>query len=309
MKFLFLFLMFPLLAQAQTLPGDSVINIASLRNTVNYLSADSLRGRLTGSAGALSAADYIATRYAAIGLITQSNKSGYFDSFPAYHQKKVTGVNIVGLLPAEIPNDSFVIFSAHYDHIGVGRDLALNKDFRSDDDIYNGANDNASGVAALLELAQYYSNLAGRRYNLLFIAFAGEELGMVGSSAYVKKTYLKVIKAMINLEMLGRPGTGGCYIISFGNRKLKNQLNENLKRSTGEEKDFFRSDPYYGEELVYRSDHYPFTRKVKNAFTIMATSPTDEFYHTVDDEYETIDFDFLLTATRKIALACELFIK
>jgi len=189
-----------------------------------------------------------------------------------------------------------------------GDAIEYNKDYRPDDATFNGANDNATGVAAVLELAKYYIAQKSNRYNLLFIAFAGEELGLIGSTHFSKRINTSKVKAVINLEMLGRGTNNNCFIITLGNNRIKKILNNHLKKSyPNETKNYFTDDRYFEEDLAHRSDHYPFARKIKNTFTIMSTSPTDIFYHSVDDEYDTIDFDFLLKATCNIALACEYF--
>jgi Zn-dependent M28 family amino/carboxypeptidase len=291
--------------------ADSIIKKESLQYTVSFLSADSLKGRLTGSQGVHQAALFIAEKFKTTGLTSYPGKHDFYDSFPLTHnRKKITGVNVVGYLPSQAGIDTTVIFSAHYDHIGQGDDLEYNKNFSSEDDIFNGANDNATGVAALLELATYYAHARNNQYNLLFIAFAGEEMGLIGSTAYVKKTDTKQIKAVINLEMLGRPANGNCFIVTLGNNKVKNYLNKALEKTRGTESGkFFASDTFYEDELKYRSDHYPFAHKIKQAFTIMASSPQDIYYHSVDDEVGTIDFNFLATATKNIAIACEYFLR
>ncbi|MEO6722767.1 MAG: M28 family peptidase [Ferruginibacter sp.] len=308
--FFFLIIFCPLFSVGQVTLADSIIQINSLQETVAFLSKDELQGRLTGSEGAITAANYIAEKFKAAGLNPVAGRENYFDSFTVKQLgKKIIGLNVIASLPGNPGNDTTVIFSAHYDHIGKGNDLEYNKDYRADDDIYNGANDNATGVAALLELAKYYSVQKNNRYRLLFIAFAGEEMGLLGSEAYVKKIKPSLVKAVINLEMLGRPAHNNCYIISIGNSRLIKILNSSLDKEKSTDEKFFGSDPYYDENLSQRSDHYPFARRIKNAFTIMASSPTDEFYHSVDDEYNTIDFDFVLKATRNIALAAEYFVR
>ena len=306
---LFSFVFLPCVAAGQLIVTDSLVTLNSLQESVAFLSRDEMKGRLTGSEEATIAAKYIAEKFEAAGLKTLAEKE-YYDSFPLKNYgKKITGLNVIASLPGEAGNDTMVIFSAHYDHIGKGDDLEFNKDYRNDDDIFNGANDNATGVAALLELAKYYSAKKLNRYNLLFIAFAGEEMGLLGSEAFVKKIKPSLVKAVINLEMLGRPANNNCYIITLGNNKLVKILNASLNKHQPGLNNFFGSDPYYDDNLSHRSDHYPFARKIKNAFTIMASSPADEFYHSVDDEYSTIDFEFVAKATRNIALAAEYFIR
>lgn len=312
MKYIFyIVFILPVLLKGQSLNTDSLITKACLQETVSFLSADTLQGRLTGSQGAVIAANFIADKFSLLGLHYMTGHDNYHDTFPArIYGKKITGVNVIGLIPSSTGNDTMIIFSAHYDHIGKGDDLEYNKDYRNDDEIFNGANDDATGVAALLGLAKYFSAKKSNHYNIAFIAFAGEELGMVGSTDLADRINTKKLKAVINLEMLGRPAHNNCYIISLSNRKLRTYLNDELKNAgVSGDKKFFSLDPYYDEDLAHRSDHYPFARKIKNAFTIMATSPKDKFYHTVEDEYDTIDFDFLLEATKNIALASEYFTK
>ncbi|MBC7890319.1 MAG: M20/M25/M40 family metallo-hydrolase [Ferruginibacter sp.] len=310
MKYLSIFLfLFAGASKGQPLLADSTIKQLSLAETIFFLSQDSLKGRLTGSEGANIAATFIAARFKSSGLQPVARNEGYFDHFTAnYYGKKIPAKNVVGALPGKFTNDTMVIFSAHYDHIGQRDDLPFNKDYSYQDDIFNGADDNATGVAALIELARYYKAQNNNRYLLLFVAFSGEEMGMLGSEYSLKKTNPGMIKAVINLEMLGRPDNKNCFIVSFRNTSLRNILNGQLKKYQGTGAEFFfKNDPYPDENLSSRSDHYPFARKIKNAFTIMGSSPADIHYHSVDDEYETIDFEFLLKATKNIALACEYF--
>lgn len=294
---------------AQSSPVDSLITLKSAQQTLYYLSSDDLKGRLTGSEGSLMAAAYIAAKFDSIGLEPAPGSNDFFDNYTAnFEGRKIPAKNVVGAIPGQGSNDTMVIFSAHYDHLGQGNDLPYNKDYSYRDDIFNGANDNATGVAALLELANYYKAKSANRYLLLFIAFSGEEMEMLGSSDFMKRTRAGTVKSVVNLEMLGRPIDGKCFVVSFSPSAIRNMLNKNLVAARpGTTEKFFENDPYIGQELDRRSDHYPFARKIKNAFTIMGSSPEDMYYHSVDDEYETIDFEFLIKATRNIALACEPF--
>ncbi|MCW3092848.1 MAG: secreted peptidase family, partial [Ferruginibacter sp.] len=167
----------------QRIPTNRLISKELLQETVLFLSQDSLQGRLTGSRGADIAAAFIAASFDSIGLQPRTGFDGYFDHFTAdFNRKKIPAKNVVAAIPGNITNDTMVIFSAHYDHIGKGNDLPYNKDYTYQDDIFNGANDNATGVAALLELARYYKSQKNNRYLLLFIAFSGEEMEMLGSA-------------------------------------------------------------------------------------------------------------------------------
>lgn len=310
MKYLLIFCFcFSFTAKAQRNIADSVITKTALSNTVKFLSHDSLQGRFTGSKGANTAAQFIIGQYKSTGLVPVEKYSDYIDSFPVGTKRHpVSGFNIVGALPGKITNDSIVIFSAHYDHVGRGYDLPYNKDFDSGDDIFNGANDNASGTAALLELAKYYAAAKNNRYLLLFIAFSGEELGLIGSTHFAKTIDAGKIKTVINMDMLGRSPNEKCYVFTLGRDKFKKPLNKQLMTMDSSiRENFFTGDPYPEEKLGSRSDHYPFALKKINAFSISSSAGDDIYYHTNKDEYDTIDFDFLLSATKNIALACSIF--
>ena len=119
-----------------------------------------MQGRLTGSKGAENAAIYIRESFKENSIHPLQGINNYFDSFGVYIKKiRVTGINVVGAIPSNCNNDSIVIISAHYDHVGQGNDLFINNNHNKYDSIYNGADDNASGTAAMLEIAKYYTKL------------------------------------------------------------------------------------------------------------------------------------------------------
>ena len=184
----------------------------AISEDVRHLADDSLAGRLTGSPGADSAAAYLARRFAQAGL--QPAAGGWFQSFtvakdaPAAAQAGVAGAaarNVVGLLPGRDPTlrNEIVIVGAHYDHLGRGGFGALDPD--STGKIHNGADDNASGAAALIHIAARLAASPPAR-SVLFIAFTGEEEGLLGSEYYIHHPLygLDHTVAMINLDMVGR---------------------------------------------------------------------------------------------------------
>jgi Peptidase family M28/PDZ domain len=183
-----------------------------LLDDVKYLSADRLAGRMTGTPGADSAARYIARRFAESGLTSPS--SGWLQDFtisvgaPAAHHAgagELRGSNVVGVLRGRDPTlrTEAIVVGAHYDHLGMGGPFALDPD--SVGVVHNGADDNASGVAALIAIAQ---SLGPRRpaRTVIFVAFAGEELGLLGSAYYVKHPVVPMAQTvgMVNLDMVGR---------------------------------------------------------------------------------------------------------
>jgi hypothetical protein len=179
---------------------------------IKFLSDDRLDGRLTGSPGADTAAAYLARRFKAVGL--QPAAGGWFQRFTVArdapvaqhaHVAGLTGSNVIGLLPGRDPvlRNETVIVGAHYDHLGLGGFGSLDPD--STGKVHNGADDNASGAAMLIQIAKRLA-VAPPARTVVFIAFSGEELGLLGSAHYVKEPIypLSTTLAMINLDMVGR---------------------------------------------------------------------------------------------------------
>lgn len=183
--------------------------LQDLRVDVIYLSSDDLEGRATGSHGAHLAGDYIASRFEDLGL-TPHGTDGWFQPFefvthPNPHDSTVvvhtSGRNVIGYLDAGA--DETVIVGAHYDHLGYGGEGSRAP---GDSAIHNGADDNASGVAGLLEIARRLEDNGMKANNVLFIAFSGEEEGLFGSKYFVNHPTIALdrVKYMINLDMVGR---------------------------------------------------------------------------------------------------------
>lgn len=285
---------------------DSIITLQSLHQTISALAHDSMKGRSTGSLSMLYSAEYIAGRLKEAGVKPIAGNDGYFSYFEInnirpYLKKAIGGINVMGAIKGKISPDTMVIFSAHYDHIGY-------MDFENGNDtIYNGANDDASGIATLIELSKYYKLKDNNRYSLVFVAFSGEELGLLGSHEFASTLNKKQVFAIINFDMLGRQmdeNRQKAMVIGDNAHNIISKLNEQLKRGES----FFIPDQYPKEQLMSRMDHYSFSG-YKNCFSIVCSSPTDKYYHTVKDEISTIDFDFLLSATRNIAKSCEYFVR
>ena len=192
--------------------AQSTADGVTLLNDVRYLSDDRLTGRLIGTPGADSAAAYLARRFKEVGL--RAAPGGWFQPFtvsrdaPAAIHAGIGGAigkNVIGVLPGRNPElrNDIVIVGAHYDHLGPGGFGALDPD--STGKIHNGADDNASGVSALIHIATKLAALPPSR-TVVFIAFSGEEAGLLGSDYYVKNPVFPLARtyAMVNLDMVGR---------------------------------------------------------------------------------------------------------
>lgn len=194
-------------AWAQT-PNNA---LQQLKVDVVYLASDLLEGREAGKKGEEHAAEYIASRFAAIGLLPKGDAGGWFQHFEfnfnanphgtgALESRK--GKNVVGYIDNKA--STTVIIGAHYDHLGFGG--AGNSRDTGGPAIHNGADDNASGVAALLFVADELKKSKIKKNNYLFLAFSAEELGLVGSKKFIesKSIDLKKVNYMINMDMVGR---------------------------------------------------------------------------------------------------------
>ncbi|MFN5712703.1 MAG: M20/M25/M40 family metallo-hydrolase [Bacteroidota bacterium] len=200
---------------AQSIYAQS-IEKDKIKSHITYLASDELKGRGTGTAEELKAAEYIAQQFAAVKIKPMGEKGGYLQSHqfnePANPHatgtdtagKKRNLVNVIGYLDNGAKHT--IVIGAHYDHLGLGHD-GNSLDANPKDKIHNGADDNASGTAGVIELARYYvSNNRKESYNFLFICFSGEELGLYGSKQYCEHPVVPLmdVNMMINMDMIGR---------------------------------------------------------------------------------------------------------
>ena len=185
--------------------------IKQIKKDVKFLSSDELEGRKTGTIGEKKAYNYIIDRYKELNL-TPKGEDGYKQSFsisknkikysdlntPIFFDTLVYATNVIAFKDNNAPKT--IVIGAHYDHIGFGVESSLSPDLNV---IHNGADDNASGVALILYLADIIDS---KEYNYLYIAFSGEEEGLWGSSYFTKNPTidLNTISCMINLDMVGR---------------------------------------------------------------------------------------------------------
>ncbi len=194
--------------------GD--ITPADIEKHITFLASDSLQGREAGSANEAIAANYIADNFRDFGLEPAGDNETFFQEFTINtavlrnphagddaEGEKLLSKNVVGLLQGTGNSDELIIIGAHYDHLGFGEFGSL---YRGEQErIHNGADDNASGTAGVLELAEYFSANRPKK-DILFLAFSGEEMGLLGSAYYVDNPTvdLENALAMINMDMIGR---------------------------------------------------------------------------------------------------------
>jgi hypothetical protein len=214
--------------------------------------------------------------------------------------------NVVGVIPGKSKADEYVIFSAHYDHLGIGRP---NKD---QDSIYNGANDDASGVTAVIVLANYFNRLNDNERTLVFAAFTAEESGGYGANHFSRQFAPDKVMAMFNIEMIGTEskwGINSAFITGYEKTDMGKILEKNLAGSAFR----FNPDPYPDQELFYRSDNATLARLGVPAHTIstakMDSEKPEPYYHSADDEIETLDMKNMTEIIKSIAISSVSIVK
>ena len=201
--------------------------------------------------------------------------------------------NVVGVLPGKSLAQEMVIFSGHFDHLGV-----------RGEDIYNGADDNASGTSALLSLAQYFKALNNNERTLLFVGFTAEEMGLLGSANFANVVDADKIAAMVNIEMIGKAskfGPGRLWMTGADKSNMQSLLNQQL---TAEQQ--IEANPYPNMNLFYRSDNASFARLGVPAHTFSSVQlDGDKHYHQASDEVSTLDLDSYFQTVQLLSKASE----
>ena len=207
---------------------------------------------------------------------------------------------MVAVLPGKSLANEFVVFSGHYDHLGIQSNKAV-----ASDSIYNGANDDAAGTTAMLMLSKYFATKHDNERTLVFVAFTAEEIGGFGSQYFSKQLDPITVKAMFNLEMIGTEskwGKNSAYITGFEKSNMGTILQKNLEGSGFT----FYPDPYTDQQLFYRSDNATLARLGVPAHTISTSKMDNEpNYHKPSDEFSTLDIANMNEIIKAIAISSQ----
>jgi Zn-dependent M28 family amino/carboxypeptidase len=229
-------------------------------------------------------------------VLTQISKPGSFSVSANNQVETLPLTNVAGMIPGKSRPDEYVIFSGHYDHIGALPPV-------KGDSIANGADDDASGTTAVIALARYFKALNNNERTILFVAFTAEEIGGYGSQHFSKQLAPEKVVAMFNIEMIGKEskfGSNTAFITGYEKTDFGKILQKNLEGTEFT----FHPDPYTEQNLFYRSDNATLARQGVPAHTISTDQiDVDKYYHTVDDEYETLNISNVVNTIRAIALS------
>lgn len=257
-----------------------------LLKDVETLSSDTYEGRKTGTKGNEMAKTYIINRFKELGLKSFPNHLNYIQNFNVSSKKStISGKNIIGYISGK--SDNVIVISAHYDHVGV-----------INNEIYNGADDNASGVAALLKYAAYFSKHKPNN-TLIFAAFDAEEMGLQGAKAFVDNppVNLSKVKINLNMDMISHNDKGELYACgTFKYPELKKYCiitNPDIKILFGHD------DPKQGhDDWTNQSDQGAFN--AKNIPFLYFGVEDHKDYHKESDEYTNINKTFFVDAANAI---------
>ena len=263
--------------------SEEDITVEESRKTLSYLASDKMEGRKPGNPGNFIAVSFIKKEFESYGLETHLQKFTYTFRWRVglfrWRTVEIETMNVIGVLKGT--SDKHVVIGAHMDHLGVD----------GDGDAYNGADDNASGTTAILELAEAFGKSDARpKDTIVFIAFNAEELGLLGSKHYVSDPLLPLddCKLMINLDMVGR--LRGTTVTAQGG---------NLSRSVTQLVDKLDDDYPFDVNITAagnRSDHAPFNwNGVPVLFFHTGTHPQ---YHRTTDDPDLINYEGLVNIAK-----------
>jgi len=298
--------------------GQKSLKSIKLKETTrieSILSADDMQGRRAFSAGNEKAAAFIADEFEKIGLQKWNNGDSYLQTFSMVKKmnankrtiftfdltqegEQVKLSNVVGVIPGKSKPNEYVIFSGHFDHIGIS-----SRNMQNNDSIFNGANDDAAGTTAMIMLAKYFKKLNNNERTLIFAAFNAEEMGGFGATYFSKQFDPAQVVAMFNIEMIGTEskwGKNSAYITGYEKTNMGEILQKNLTGTSFT----FQPDPYPDQQLFYRSDNATLARLGVPAHTISTSKMDSEpNYHKASDEIGTLDLKNMNEIIKAIALS------
>lgn len=286
-----------LLLVAITTRAQSSLDSAQLVKDIETLSSDKYEGRMVGSRGSRMAQFYILSRFRENGLQLFHNTFEY----PFYFEhdgKQVMGTNLYGYIKGK--SDAVIVVTAHYDHLGTKHQTD------GKDSIYNGADDNASGVGGLLALMGYYKKNQPQ-HTLVFAALDGEEEGLQGARAFVQQSPVPVGKIVlnINMDMIGRNDKHELYVCGLAQfPELKPYFDAAV--ATGGPVTLLSGHDRKEEgagNWLNQSDHYEFY-KLKIPFLYFGVEDHPD-YHRSSDEFSRIQPSFYYQAVLKVRTVLE----
>ena len=285
------FLLLPLailLSSSSVKKTDAQADSSQLLKDVETLSSDAYQGRKTGTKGAEMSRAYISGRFKEIGLKAFSSTPAFEQafSFKRASAAEVKGINMIGYIQGK--TDNVIVISAHYDHLGIVKD-----------EVFNGADDNASGVGGLLKIAAYFAKNKPNN-TLIFAAFDAEEMGLQGAKAFVNAptVALAKIKMNINMDMIAHNDKGELYACgTFKYPELKKYF---TLKSPDLKVLFGHDDPKLGRDNDWTDQSDQGAFNAKNIPFLYFGVEDHKDYHKASDEFQNINKVFYTSAVDAI---------
>lgn len=271
-------------------PAQESVDTRQLLSDTEYLSSDALAGRKTGTEGNRLAQEFIKDRFVSVGLKPAGDS--YEQIFEHVNSRSgeefENAVNLIGIIEGTAGNEDYIVITAHYDHLGV-----------RGEDIYNGADDNASGTAGILAIAEYFSNQKPEN-NLLFIAFDAEEQGLAGAYHFVESptVSLSQIALNINLDMISTNFQNELYAVGTYHYPYLKPLVEEATADAPINVLFGYDSNDWSQNWTLASDHGPF--HLKGIPFIYFGVEDHEHYHQPSDVFENINEEFFIQSVETI---------
>lgn len=274
-----------------------------LKKHLYIIASDEFEGRNTGEPGQKLAAEYLKNFYIDNRIASPLGGGNYYQEIPTEHLKPSlkASENVVAYIKGSEKPDEIIVISAHYDHLG-----------KTEDEVYNGADDDGSGTVAILEIAEAFQkaveNGNGPKRSILFLHVTGEEKGLLGSKYYVTFPIFPLEKTVsnLNIDMIGRIDEAHenfpNYIYLIGSDKLSSelhQISEDMNsKFTNLQLDYTYNDEKDPNRYYYRSDHYNFAKN--NIPVIFYFNGTHQDYHQPSDTPDKINYEVLAKRTQLI---------
>lgn len=267
-----------------------MIDSTELLGDVQYLSSDELEGRRTGEPGNIITQNYIEARFQSLGLKMAGESYRHLFDFTNSRtdEEFVDAVNLIGYVQGSSNPDRFIVVTAHYDHLGT-----------SDDEIYNGADDNASGTGGLLAAARYFS-VNTPLNSILFIAFDAEEQGLSGARAFIQNPAfpLDQIALNVNMDMISTNFFNELYAVGTAHYPFLKPFVEESVADAPIAVSFGYDTDEWSQNWTMSSDHGPF-HQVGIPFIYFGVEDHPH-YHQPTDTFENINPEFYLKAVETI---------
>ena len=280
-------------------PSSKIFNAKRLLSDLETLSTDEMQGRLVGTPGGIKAREYVLKRFRETGLEPFGKSHLQPFEFANRSGQKMQGANVVGFVKGKQNPEKYIVVTAHYDHVGV-----------RNGQIYNGADDNASGTAALFALAEYFRKNRPA-HSIIFAALDAEEVGLEGAEKFVAEPPVRKesIVLNVNMDMIAHNDANELYAVGTYHYPFLKSYLEEVARTAPVKLKFGYEGPNVArsDDWTFQSDHFAF-HQAKIPFVYFGVEDHKD-YHKPTDDFANINQAFYVRAAETVLTAVKTFDK